>query len=353
MQLPPFNEFMGTKLTRIENGEAEMTLELQPEHLNLRGVAHGGVTTMLLDSALGAAVIASMPSEWWCATLSLNTEFLRGPTEGLLTARGRVVRRGRSIAFASGEIVDERNRLLATASGTWRLWSGKPGAARMASDCIQIEDTGEELRVGKILAIGRNYAEHNREMGYTTSEPVMFLKPTTALAHNDAQVQLPRGFGAIHHEVELVVVIGRSGRNIPQSESFDHIAGYAVGLDLTLRDLQGEAKEKGQPWTQAKGFDQSAPVSLAISREKVGDIKDLAITLEVNGELRQSGNTSQMLRSVDELVSYASRLMTLQRGDLLFTGTPAGVGPLVAGDTAVGAIEGVGRIRITAVESEP
>ncbi|MDH3786816.1 MAG: PaaI family thioesterase, partial [Acidobacteriota bacterium] len=154
MQIPPFNELIGTTVSRRGNGEAEVSLELLPHHLNLRGVAHGGVMTSLLDSALGAAVISSMPSEWWCATLSLNTEFLRGPVDGRLTARGRVVRRGRSIAFAAGEVVDDRDRLLATGTGTWRLWSGKPGTKTAPPDTIQIEDTGERLRVGKILAIG-------------------------------------------------------------------------------------------------------------------------------------------------------------------------------------------------------
>jgi 5-carboxymethyl-2-hydroxymuconate isomerase len=180
-----------------------------------------------------------------------------------------------------------------------------------------------------------------------TLPPVLFLKPPSALVHDGGSVTLPTGLGSVHHEVELVVVIGRSGRAIPPSDALEHVLGYAVGLDLTLRDLQSVAKKKGEPWDLSKGFDGSAPVSHAVPRESAGDVSALTLTLDVNGERRQDGSTGQMLHGVAALVAYASSWITLERGDLLFTGTPAGVGPLVPGDRVVAQLSDLATLRVT------
>jgi len=349
MRIPPFNAYLGTDVVRREAGVVEVALELGPHHLNNRGVAHGGVVASLLDSALGAAVISAIPSEWWCATTSLTLQFLDGVGEGRLVAVGRVVRRGRSVAFATGQVHDARGRLIATASGSWHLWPHRPGrpVTEERDARVVLRGTGERLRVGKILAVGRNYGEHVAEMGGADTTPVLFLKPPTAIVHDRATVVLPRDAGEVHHEVELVAVIGKPGRAIPAERALEHVLGYAVGIDLTLRDLQREAKRRGEPWDVAKGFDGSAPVSDVAPAAEVGDGSGLAIALRVNGEVRQSASTSEMLRPVADLVSLASRYITLETGDLLFTGTPAGVGPVGPGDTVEAEIERVGEIRLT------
>lgn len=218
---------------------------------------------------------------------------------------------------------------------------------------VVLRETGERLPVGKIVGVGRNYAEHAAEMGAPgTGRPLLFLKPSTALVPDGGEVLLPHGAGSVHHEVELVVVIGETGKAIPAGEALRHVLGYAVGLDMTLRDLQSEAKSRGEPWCVAKGFDASAPVSAVVARDAVGDGSGLEITLDVNGERRQAGNTSQMLHGVADLVAFASRWFTLERGDLLFTGTPAGVGPVEPGDRLEARIAKVGTLVVTA-RAEP
>ena len=349
MPAPPFNQYLGIRVVRMEGGEAAATIELAPHHTNNRGVAHGGVVSSLLDSAMGAAVISAIPEEWWCATTGLSIQFVAGAHEGALTATGKVVRRGRTIAFVRGEARDAKSRLVATAQGTWHLWPHKPEVEQAATEpYVVISGSGERLRVGKILAVGRNYADHNAEMGNARSiPPVLFLKPPSALVHDGGVVTLPRGLGQVHHEVELVVAFARSGRAIPEDAALDHVLGYAVGLDITLRDLQNEAKKKGEPWDLAKGFDGSAPVSHVVPRESAGDVATLALTLDVNGVRRQEGAIGEMLHSVAALVAYASRWITLERGDLLFTGTPSGVGPLVAGDSVVARLSDLATLRVT------
>jgi uncharacterized protein (TIGR00369 family) len=349
MPAPPFNQYLGIRVTRMEGGEAEASIELAPHHTNNRGVAHGGVVSSLLDSAMGAAVISAIPKEWWCATTGLSIQFVAGAHEGTVTATGKVERRGRTIAFVHGEARDAGGRLVATAQGTWHLWPHKPELQRPGSEpYVVIQGSGERLRVGKILAVGRNYADHNAEMGNAKSvPPVLFLKPPSALVHDGGVVALPAGLGQVHHEVELVVAIGRAGRAIEERAAMDHVLGYAVGLDLTLRDLQSEAKKKGEPWDLSKGFDGSAPVSHVVPKENAGDVAALALTLEVNGLRRQDGNTAQMLHGVAALVAYASLWITLERGDLLFTGTPSGVGPLVPGDAVVARLADLATLRVT------
>lgn len=347
MQLPPFDEHMGIEVIRRSDGETEIALQLEPHHLNRRGVAHGGVISYLLDAALGGAVVASIPKEWWCATTALNIQYLRGPRGGRLTARGRVARRGRRIAFAAGEVLDDQGRVLATATGNWHLWPYRPGTVHAADGGYAVMEDGTRLPVGKILAVGRNYAEHVKEMGAPVGRPpVFFLKPATAIVHDGATVILPAGVGSVHHEVELVVAIGKGGRSIPRETALEHVAGYGVGVDLTLRDLQKEAKQRGEPWSVAKGFDGSAPLSTFVPRDRVGDGAGLGIELSVNGEVRQRDSTASMTRGVGELIEAGSRWMSLERGDLLFTGTPAGVGPVVPGDRLEARIEKIGTLTV-------
>lgn len=355
MQAPPFSAYLGMQLLERDEDTAVVAIDLAEHLLNRRGVAHGGVVTALLDSALGAAVISSMPEEWWCTTTSLSTQFVSGVGRGRLTATGRVVRRGSRVAFATGEARDASGKIVATACGTWHLWPHHPGRRpRAPRSEVSVRGDGERIRVGKILAVGRNYAEHNAEMGAPeVGPPLLFFKPPTALAGDGDVVRLPSGAGQVHHEVELVAVIGSPGRAIPEAEALDHVLGFGVGLDLTLRDLQSEAKQRGEPWSLSKGFDGSAPVSEIALRDEVGDGRGLDIRLDVNGVTRQSGNTSQMQRSVARLVAFASRWITLERGDLLFTGTPAGVGPLQPGDRVEAQLEKVGSLTVSIRADEP
>ena len=349
MPAPPFNQYLGIRVDRMEGGEAEASIDLATQHTNNRGVAHGGVVSSLLDSAMGAAVISAIPKEWWCATTGLSIQFIAGAREGTLTATGRVDRRGRAVAFVRGEAHDASGALVATAQGTWHLWPHKPEMEkRDREDFVVVAGTGERLRVGKIVAVGRNYADHNVELGNAPlAPPVLFLKPPSALVQDGGVVTLPTGLGQVHHEVELVVVIGRSTRGAAAEAALDHVFGYAVGLDLTLRDLQNEAKKKGEPWDLAKGFDGSAPISHVVPKDRVPDASALQLTFDVNGVRKQTGSTGQMLHGVAALVAYASRWITLERGDLLFTGTPAGVGPLAAGDTVVARLSDVASVRVS------
>jgi fumarylpyruvate hydrolase len=346
--VPRFNKYLGIEVDRTSNGESEAHLDLGPHHLNRRGVVHGGVIAALLDTALGTAVISSIPKEWWCATISLSVQFLEAVHEGRVTARGRVLRKGRRVAFAGGEVHDAAGRLVASAQGSLHLWPYRPEMERPVSEPFVVaRGTGERIRVGKILAVGRNYADHTREMGWKeAAPPVLFLKPPSAIVHDGGTVRIPRDVGEVHHEVELVVVIGTPGRAIPQEAALEHVLGYAVGLDMTLRDLQSAAKAKGEPWALSKGFDTSAPVSLVAPRGEVGDGSGLALSLDVNGSRRQETDTSAMIHGVAAIVSFASRLITLDRGDLIFTGTPAGVGPVRPGDRLEASLDRVGTLAV-------
>lgn len=207
--------------------------------------------------------------------------------------------------------------------------------------------TGEEVAVGKILCLGRNYAGHVKEMKAEVPEqPVVFLKPSSALLGNGGMIKIPPLSNDLHHEVEMVVVIGKQGTGIAKEHALSHVAGYAVGLDMTLRDLQAEAKAKGLPWTIAKGFDTSAPVSPVMHRSSIPDPHKLGISLTVNGSIRQKANTSSMIFSVPTIISFLSSLFTLEPGDLIFTGTPEGVGRVVSGDTLEATLDGVGSIKV-------
>ncbi|HYE57511.1 MAG TPA: fumarylacetoacetate hydrolase family protein [Rhodothermales bacterium] len=208
--------------------------------------------------------------------------------------------------------------------------------------------TGQTLTPRKIVCIGRNYAAHARELGNEVPEaPVVFLKPSTALVGDGGTVVLPPQTQDVHHEVELVAVIGRPGKNIPEAEALGYVAAYAVGLDMTARDLQSELKKKGLPWTLAKGFDTFAPLGPLAPAADVADPGDLEITLKVNGEVRQHGSTSAMLHSVASLVAYCSTLFTLEPGDLLYTGTPEGVAAVQDGDVLEAEVRGLPPLSVT------
>lgn len=191
-----------------------------------------------------------------------------------------------------------------------------------------------DLQINSIFCIGRNYAEHARELkNVIPDKPMVFLKPASAIIYNGGSIVLPHQSKEVHHEVELVVAIGRSGKNIPESEALSYIKGYGIGIDVTARDIQQQAKEKSHPWSVAKGFDTFAPVSNFVDFGKVTDPQNLELQIDVNNETRQSGNTRDMIFPVKTLISYLSTIFTLSPGDLIFTGTPEGVSPIKDGDT--------------------
>lgn len=201
---------------------------------------------------------------------------------------------------------------------------------------INLPGESSPVSVGKLLCIGRNYADHAEEMRREVpDEPLVFLKPPSALIRDGGTVRLPSQSHDVHHEVELVAAIGEGGRDIPRDEALDHVSAYAVGLDMTARDLQAEAKEQGHPWSVAKGFDTFAPLGPLTDAESVGDPQDLTLRLSVNGDVRQEAQTRDMIFPVAALVHYCSQIFTLDPGDLLYTGTPSGVGPVHNGDRLV------------------
>ncbi|MGB3544431.1 fumarylacetoacetate hydrolase family protein [Rubrivirga sp.] len=193
---------------------------------------------------------------------------------------------------------------------------------------------GREVRPGKVLCIGRNYAAHVAEMGdVSEAEPVVFLKPSTALVPSGGEVVLPSQSDDVHHELELVAVIGTEAKNVSEADALEVVAGYALGLDLTARDLQAQAKAKKGPWSIAKGFDTFAPLGPITAASEVGDPQALEIALEVDGDERQRGTTDHMVFSVARVVSFLSSVFTLEPGDVVYTGTPEGVGRIEDGDT--------------------
>ena len=214
---------------------------------------------------------------------------------------------------------------------------------------LAVEGLEAGFPVRRIYCVGQNYAEHAREMGVTDrAVPVFFDKPADALT-TASEVPYPPGTNNLHHEVELVVALRSGGRDLDPDQAERCIYGYAVGVDLTRRDLQAAAKKKGAPWTAAKGFDHSAPVSAIRRPGPAGHPENAGIRLAVNGVMRQQGNTAEMIWSVPEVIAGLSRLFELKAGDLVFTGTPAGVGPLERGDLVGCSIEGVGTLAFTIV----
>ena len=217
-----------------------------------------------------------------------------------------------------------------------------------AQAAASVEGEPGRFPVRRILCVGRNYAAHRREMGGDDRDPPFFFaKPADALVQPGAEVAYPQATGNLHHEIELVVAIGKSGADVPVAKALDLVFGYAVGVDLTRRDLQAAAREKQQPWEAAKGFDQSAPMS-PIKRWS-GPPPQGRIAISVNGQVKQDAVVADMIWNTAEIIAEASKLWTLAPGDLIFTGTPEGVGPLVKGDAVEGEVEGVGKLAFKVV----
>ncbi len=215
---------------------------------------------------------------------------------------------------------------------------------------VAVVETEARFPVHRIYCVGRNYAAHAREMGSNPDRepPFFFLKPADAVIEQ-AEVPYPPATSNLHYEMEMVVAIGQGGSNIPAAQALDHIYGYAVGLDLTRRDLQRQAKEAGRPWDAAKGFDHSAPCSPIRPVSLIGHPDHARIWLQVNGTTRQDSDVNKMIWSVPEIIGHLSTLFTLQPGDLIYSGTPQGVGAVERGDRLVGAVEGVGKLAVTLV----
>jgi fumarylpyruvate hydrolase len=202
--------------------------------------------------------------------------------------------------------------------------------------------------VHRIYCVGRNYAAHAREMGKDPDKepPFFFMKPADAVLPEGGEMHYPPGTENLHHEIELVVALQRGGARIAAARALDHVYGYAVGLDMTRRDLQLKARDMGRPWDFGKAFDESAPISAVHPVASHGHHSSGAIRLEVNGELRQSADLSEMIWNVPDTIAFLSEYYRLQPGDLIFTGTPAGVGAVKPGDVLVGSVENLGELRV-------
>jgi fumarylpyruvate hydrolase len=216
---------------------------------------------------------------------------------------------------------------------------------------VPVAGRAERFPVHRIYCVGRNYAEHAKEMGFTGREPpFFFLKPADTVvpvnAGETGTMAYPSLTTNLHHEIELVAAIGTGGKSIKAADAHKHIYGYAVGLDMTRRDLQGEMKKQGRPWCIGKAFEQSAPIGPITPAAQAGDVANAEIWLQVNGKDRQRSNVSKLIWSIGETVEHLSAAWELQPGDLIFTGTPEGVAAVVAGDTLVGAVTGLGELRI-------
>jgi fumarylpyruvate hydrolase len=216
---------------------------------------------------------------------------------------------------------------------------------------LRVVGTDDEFPVRRIYCIGRNYAEHAIEMGHDPSKepPFFFQKNPDNLLAEGQDFPYPPKTEDVHFEIELVVALKSGGTNIPVEKAMDHVFGYAVGLDMTRRDLQGEAKKLGRPWEIGKAFEHSAPCGPIVPAEKIGSLTKGAVTLEVNGQLKQKGDLNQMIWKIPEMISYLSDYFRLAPGDLIMSGTPAGVGAVKRGDSLLGKVEGVGELKMKVV----
>ncbi len=222
-----------------------------------------------------------------------------------------------------------------------------------APEAPSLPIAGESMRfpVRRIFCVGRNYAEHSREMGHdpTRELPFFFTKDTYSLVAGGGRFSYPPLSNDVHHEIELVAAVGKAGKDISAAKALKHIYGYAVGLDMTRRDLQGEAKKTGRPWEVGKAFEQAALCSKIRPATKSGHPTKGLVWLKVNGNLRQKGDVSEMIWNVPEIVMHLSRLFPLAPGDLIFTGTPAGVGPVKKGDVLEGGVDGIAVLKVRVV----
>lgn len=224
------------------------------------------------------------------------------------------------------------------------------GIPRWSPPLLPIIGSEARFPVRRIYCVGRNYAEHAREMGGNPDRepPFFFMKPADAVV-TDGRMDYPSKTADLQHEVELVVALARGGRDIPADTALDCVFGYAVGLDMTRRDIQGELKAKGRSWEMGKAFDQSAPISPIVPASRIGHPQRGAITLAVNSQPRQHGDLADMIWPVADIIANLSGYVTLLPGDLIFTGTPAGVGKVERGDWLEGAVEGVGSLSVSIV----
>jgi fumarylpyruvate hydrolase len=215
---------------------------------------------------------------------------------------------------------------------------------------LPVQGSDKLFPIHRIYCVGRNYAEHAIEMGHDPSkEPPFFFQKNPDNIITDGKFPYPSATSDVHHEIEMVVALSKGGTNIPVESALDHVFGYGVGLDMTRRDLQGEAKKLGRPWEVGKAFEASAPCGPLVPASEIGHPTSGAVTLKVNAEIRQQGDLNQLIWKVPEMISYLSGLFTLQPGDIIMTGTPAGVGAVVRGDVLEGFVEGIGKIEVVVV----
>ncbi len=214
---------------------------------------------------------------------------------------------------------------------------------------VAVAGTDQRFPVRRIICVGRNYEAHAREMGKdpTREAPFFFMKPADAIVEDGATIPYPPDTSNLHYEIEMTVAIGTGGTDIAEADALNHVWGYGVGIDLTRRDRQGEAKDAGRPWEWGKGFDRSAPMAPLHPVSAVGHIAKGRIWLAVNGKVRQDQDVADLIWSVPEIIAICSRSMALQPGDVIMTGTPAGVGAIVAGDVVTGGVAGLGEITLT------
>jgi fumarylpyruvate hydrolase len=220
---------------------------------------------------------------------------------------------------------------------------------------LTVKGRDERFPINRVFCVGRNYAAHAREMGKdpTREPPFFFMKPASAVVDTaqPAQLRYPPKTQNYHHEIELVVAIGKAGQDIPVEDALEHVYGYAVGLDMTRRDLQLQARDQGRPWEFGKAFSRSAPIGPVHRAADIGHPTSSDITLTVNGQARQSSNIDKLLWSVPECIAYLSQYEAIEPGDVIMTGTPEGVGPVSPGDTMRGSIAGLGEIEVAVTES--
>ncbi|MCB5177640.1 fumarylacetoacetate hydrolase family protein [Microvirga lenta] len=215
---------------------------------------------------------------------------------------------------------------------------------------LPVRNSDKLFPVHRIYCVGRNYAEHAIEMGHDPSkEPPFFFQKNPDNIVTDGNFPYPPQTSDVHYEIEMIVALGKGGKDIPVEQALEHVFGYGVGLDMTRRDLQGEAKKLGRPWEVGKAFEASAPCSELVPASEVGHPTEGAVSLKVNGEVRQQGDLNQMIWKVPEMISYLSGLFTLQPGDIIMSGTPAGVGAVKRGDVLHGFVEGIGEIEVRVV----
>ena len=217
-----------------------------------------------------------------------------------------------------------------------------------ARPVVPVQGSQDQFPVRRIYCVGRNYAAHAREMGFDPDRepPFFFTKPADAIVPNGGTLPFPLATSNLHHEIELVAAIGKGGVGIAEKDALEHVWGYAVGLDMTRRDLQIASRDKGRPWDAGKAFDQGAPISALVPASKIGHPAKGRIWVNVNGEKRQDGDLANMIWNLPETIAHLSKLFRLEAGDLIFTGTPDGVGQVKPGDVLEGGVEGVGELKV-------